>query len=104
MKFRLVKYFSVSFPIQTGLKQADALSPVLFNLPLEYAIKKVQVVQLGLKLNGTHQLLASSDDVNLLGDNLNIIRKNTESLIDATKEIGLELNVEKTRYVLLARH
>jgi hypothetical protein len=56
----------------------------------------------GLKLNGTLQLLAYTDDVNLLGDNINAIIKNTESLIDASKEVGLEINVEKTKYMLLS--
>jgi hypothetical protein len=62
---------------------------------LEYAIRKDQENQVGLKLNGTHQLLAYTDDVNLLEDNIDTIKKNTETLIDANKEVGLEINVEK---------
>jgi hypothetical protein len=50
----------------------------------------------GLKLNGTHQLLVYADDVNLLGDN-------TETLIDASKEVGLEVNTEKTKYSMLGK-
>jgi hypothetical protein len=50
----------------------------------------------GLKLNGTHQLLAYADDVNLPGDNKDTIKKNTQTLIDDSKEVGLEINVEKT--------
>jgi hypothetical protein len=56
-----------------------------------------------LKLNGTHQLLAYIDDVNL-GDNIDTIKKNTETLIDASKEVGLEINVDKTKYMLLSHH
>jgi hypothetical protein len=61
-----------SFPNQNGLKQGDSLSPLLLNFLLEYAIRKVQGNQVGLKLNGTHQLLSYAD-VNLEGDNKDTI-------------------------------
>jgi hypothetical protein len=58
----------------------------------------------GLTLNGRRQLLAYADDVNLLADNIDTIKKNTETLIDASKEVGLEINEDKTKYMLLSRH
>jgi hypothetical protein len=51
-----------------------------------------------------HQLLAYADDVNLLGDNIDTIKKNMETLIDASKEDGLEINIQKTKYMLLSRY
>jgi hypothetical protein len=51
-----------------------------------------------LKLNGTHQLLAYADDVNLLGDNTNTVKKNTENVIDANNEVDLEIKAEKTKW------
>jgi hypothetical protein len=66
-----------------------------FNFALEYAIRKVQENQVGLKLNGTHQLFVYTDDVNLLGDIIDTIKKNTQTLIDASKEVGMEVNTEE---------
>jgi hypothetical protein len=73
---RIGKYRSDKFPIQNGPKQVDALSPLLFNFALEYAIWRVQKNQEGLLLNGTHQLLAYADDVNTVEGNIDTMVPN----------------------------
>jgi hypothetical protein len=84
-KVRIGKYLSDNFSIQNGLNQGDALSSLLLSFALEYAITKFQEIQVGLKLNGTHQLLSYADDTDLLGDNIDTIKKNTGTVIDASK-------------------
>ena len=83
------EYISDRFPIRNGFKQGDALSPLLFNFALEYAIRRVQVNQDSLKLNGTHQHLAFADDANILGGSIHSLKENAEALVAATRETEL---------------
>jgi hypothetical protein len=96
------KKMSDMFPVRNGLKQGDALSPLLLNFTLEYAIRRVQVNKKGLKLNDIHQLLVYADD-NILGGHVYTIKKNAEVLVVASKEIGLEVNADKTKYMVMFR-
>jgi hypothetical protein len=91
------------FPIRNGLKQGDVLSPLFFNFALEYAIKRVQANQDGLNLNGTHQLLAYAVDVNILEGSVHTVNENAETLVVATKENRLEVNADKTMYMVMFR-
>jgi len=91
------------FHIRNGLKQGDALTPMLFNFALEYAIRRVRVNQDGLKLNGTHQLLAYADYVNILGGIVHTLKENAEALVAATRETRLEISADKSKYMVMSR-
>jgi hypothetical protein len=72
---------AAKLPRQNALKQGDALSPLPYNFALEYSIRKVQENEVGLKLNGTHQLLVYTDDVNLLKYSIDRIKDNHDMKI-----------------------
>ena len=80
------------------------LNFVFFLLILEYAIRKVQETSLGMDMNGTHQVLAYADDVNLIGDDIRTIERNADVLLNACKDIGLAVNIGKTKYMEIGRH
>jgi len=81
--------------IRNGLKQGDAPSPMLFNFALEYDVMRVQEKQDGLKLSGTHQVLADADDVNILRGSIHTLQVNSGTLLASTKAIGLEIYADK---------
>jgi len=94
------KHLSDVFPIRNGLKQGDALLPLLFNFALEYAVRRVN--QDGLKLNVIRQLVVYADDVNMLGESVHTLKKNTETLLVSSKEIGIEVNADETNYLVMS--
>jgi hypothetical protein len=84
------------FPLRSGSNQGDVLMPLLFTFAVGYTIRRVQVNQDGLKLNGTDQLLVYADDVNIIGGSVHTVEKTQNLLVDASKEIGLEVIADKT--------
>jgi hypothetical protein len=98
---RVGKHLSDMFPIGKGLKQGDALSQLLFSFALEYAMRRVQVNQDGLKLRGKHQRLLYAVDVSMLGGFVRALKRNTDVLIVAGKENGLDINADN--YMVISR-
>jgi len=93
---------SETFTVETGLKQGDALSPVLFNLALEKVIRVLQDNEGGLLIGHNKiQILGFADDLEIIGDSLSDTANATRVLEEAAKRIGLEINTEKTKIMEL---
>ena len=88
---------SSPFPIDNGLKQGDSLRPVLFNFNLECISKTVQETNLGLYMNGTHEVLVYAGKLNLIGNGIRTMeKKNTDMLLNACKDIVLAVVKQST--------
>jgi len=102
-RLRFDNHLSDIFPVNNDLNKEEALSPLLFNFDLDYAIRSVQVNQAGLKLNVQHELVIYADDVNILGGSIHTVKQNTDVLVVASEETELEVNPEKTKYMIMSR-
>jgi hypothetical protein len=80
------KNLSDEFPFQNGLKEGDALSPLLFSFGVECAIQKIQENQKALEVNGIHQILIYAASLSILSENISTIKKNTETVLEANSE------------------
>jgi hypothetical protein len=103
-KFGTDKNLSDAFPIQNDPKEGGALSPLIFNFSLVYAIRNSLENQEGFELNETHQHIFCADDVNILSVNVNTITKDSEVLLEASREVGVEANTDKTQYMIVSCH
>jgi len=95
---------SYFFGNKTVLKQADPLSPILFNLALQKVIQSIKMVPSGIKI-GKEQLniLAFAGDIALIGKNEIEIRKLFVEMEDIARKFGLQINQEKTKYMIMER-
>ena len=88
------------------MKRGNAFSPLLqvFNIALQCAIKKLQVTNLELYMNDSHQALTYANDVNLIVDDTRAIERNADILLNDSKDINLALNIRVTKYMEIERY
>jgi hypothetical protein len=91
------------FCVKNGLKTRDVLSLWLVSIALEYAIRKNQGNEEGLKINGKHYFLVYDDDVSTLDGTIHTIQRNKEALIFSGKGISLEVKAEKAKYMIMSQ-
>jgi len=101
-RVRLGNHLCDMFPIRM-LSKKELFYRHCFSTFLDYAISRVQVNKDDLKLNGKHQILVYADYVNIFGGSVYTIKKNADTVVFANKENGLEVNVDKTKYMAMYR-
>lgn len=104
MTVRIGADLTEEFDVVTGLKQGDALSPVLFNFVLEYAIRKVCALNGGVNINGQHKVIGYADDLALLGERKQHVVDSVSCLQQEASKIGLSINHDKTEYLHMRRY
>ncbi|KAI5707335.1 hypothetical protein M8J77_000363 [Diaphorina citri] len=102
-KVRVNGQLSDTFEVRTGLKQGDCLSPILFNIILERAIRRVTTMNTGIEIGRKVNILAYADDIILISDSKEGIKSLVRSLTEETTPVGLVINVEKTKYMHFTR-
>ncbi|XP_048481716.1 uncharacterized protein LOC125489586 [Plutella xylostella] len=104
MKVRVGGELTDEFAVVTGLKQGDALSPMLFNLALEHVLRGVLELDFGLQLNGKHKVVGYADDLAVLGKTAEEVRKAAKLLDTEAGKIGLRINCGKSEYLHMKRY
>lgn len=91
------------FKITKELKQGDGLAPMLFNLVLEYVVRKTQIDTSSTIMNKSIQLVGYADDIDILGRSISLIKEAFLNLKEKAEEVGLMVNAEKTKIMLQSR-
>ncbi|KAL4141519.1 hypothetical protein QTP88_004148 [Uroleucon formosanum] len=102
-KIRYQGELSPQFEVQSGLKQGDAMSPILFNLTLEKVVRDIPI-NYEIEPNYKNIMLAYADDIVILGDIKDDIMEVTEKLIESSHRMNLVINENKTKYLVMSRH
>lgn len=103
-KVKINGQLSSPFLVNTGVRQGDGTSPILFNIALEEALKRVKASNLGIHIGKTVNILAFADDVVIMAEKNEDLINLTRILINETKEVGLQINDAKTKFMYIDRH
>jgi hypothetical protein len=90
--------------VDRGLKQGDVISTILFNIVLEYVISRLTITPKDTAFNRLTQCIAYADDIVLSGRSVNYLKETSEELKQGAKKVGLEINQDKTKYMIMTKN